>query len=734
MGTWIVVAVTCLAAALGVLGGPGLFGNLDEGALSAPGEAADGLAILEDTADGSTFVAVTLTGLDDLGAVGVQISPLVADAVADVSEIEGVEGVVDPFALPESDPRRAALTAIEGDGVVVNARIRADAPPGTSEAVQARLTALTTDVSSVVPGAGGYVGGGLLVFDEITGQVEEDLQTGELIALPVSLVVMIVVFGGFLAAGIPILGALASIAGALACLYGFTYVSAVDSSVVTVVSVLGLGLCIDYGLLIVSRYREELRAGGTATSGEAERDRLAAALAATMASAGRTVAYSGVTVALSLAGLLVFDAAILRAMGAAGLSIVVVALLVALTLVPGLLALGGSALDRPGALMRLPVVGGLARRLGDVASDEGAFSRLARRVQRRPIVVTVVVAAALAALALPAAGLNVRASGIGLLPVDNEQRQFFDTLAADYPLLVEPGVTVVVPVDGAGDAGASPSNAEITDWAQGLLALPAVESIDPPEPRGSDHVSVGIRLAVDDAIGAAARQAVGDVRAMTPDAGFTTYVTGDAAVLVDLVDSIEADAPVAVAIVVLATLVLLFLMTGSVLIPIKALVMNVLSLGASLGVLVLVFQDGRFENLLGFTSNGGIEVIIAPLVLAFGFGLSMDYEVFLLSRIKEFHDRGMSSDEAVVLGLQRSGRIITSAALILVIVFAGFAAGQLLVVKQIGVALAVAIAVDATLVRILLVPATMTLLREWNWWAPPVLRRLHTRFGVSEGG
>jgi RND superfamily putative drug exporter len=185
-------------------------------------------------------------------------------------------------------------------------------------------------------------------------------------------------------------------------------------------------------------------------------------------------------------------------------------------------------------------------------------------------------------------------------------------------------------------------------------------------------------------------------------------------------------------IVVLATFVLLFLMTGSVLVPFKALFMNVVSLGASLGVVVWVFQDGVGDALLGFVSPGGVEVAIPPLVLAFGFGLAMDYEVFLLSRIAEFRRDGLSNDKAVVMGLQRSGRIITSAALIIVVVFAGFATGKLLVIKETGVALAVAVAIDATLVRMLLVPATMTLLGEWNWWAPPPLRRLHDKFGLGE--
>jgi RND superfamily putative drug exporter len=213
---------------------------------------------------------------------------------------------------------------------------------------------------------------------------------------------------------------------------------------------------------------------------------------------------------------------------------------------------------------------------------------------------------------------------------------------------------------------------------------------------------------------------------------FTSYLTGQVAALDDFSDDLASRAPYGVALVVLATFVLLFLLTGSVLVPLKALLANALSLGACLGVVVWVFQEGHLEGLLGFTSTGGIETFVPPLALAFGFGLAMDYEVFLLSRILEARDQGLRTDEAVVAGLQRSGRIITSAALIIVIVFSGFAAGDLLAIKQVGLALAVAVAVDATLVRMLLVPATMTVLGERNWWAPGPLRRLHDRFGISE--
>ena len=581
-----------------------------------------------------------------------------------------------------------------------------------------------------MPGARGEVGGVDQLIEAITGQVEEDLRGGELIALPLSLAVMVFVFGGFLAAGIPILGAIASVAGALASLLGFSYLVQIDSSVVSILSVLGLGLSIDYGLLIVSRYREEARRPRTDLPDEpraagrrhrhSEREQRIDALRRTMATAGRTVMFSGITVALSLSGLLLFEASILRAVGAAGLSVVLVALLVALTLVPALLAVGGVRLLRPGALRRVPGLRRVSTAFGDVPPASGFFSALARWTQRRPWLVAASVTAVLALLAVPALDITLRSSGVELLPADNTQRVLFETLDADFPALSAADVTVVL---------GSTEPAVVADLVARAADLDGVAQVRPPQEREGLTV-VEVDLDVADASSPEALAVTEALRAL--DVGAETWVTGLAASLEDFTGSLLADAPLAVGVVVAATFVLLFLMTGSLLIPAKALLLNVLSLGASFGVLVLVFQDGYGEELLSFTSTGGIEAFIPPLVLALGFGLAMDYEVFLLARIKELRDSGLGNDEAVAAGLQRSGRIITSAALIIVIVFAGFVTGQLLIIKQTGVALATAVAIDATLVRILLVPATMTLLGEWNWWAPAPLRRLHDRFGVSE--
>ncbi|CAM5779207.1 MMPL family transporter [Cellulomonas persica] len=265
-------------------------------------------------------------------------------------------------------------------------------------------------------------------------------------------------------------------------------------------------------------------------------------------------------------------------------------------------------------------------------------------------------------------------------------------------------------------------------WATALESLDGVAAVDAPTAADA-YVVIGVRPDTPDGGGPVARDVVEQIRALDPD--FPTWVTGQAAFQIDFVGALQQGAPLAATIVALATLVLLFAMTGSFVLPVKALLTNLLSLAASLGVLVLAFQDGHLEDLLGFVSTGGIETYVLALVVAFGFGLAMDYEVFLLSRIKELHDDGHPTLEAIRLGLQRSGRIITSAAAILIIVFGGFVAGELLVIKEVGFALAVAVLIDATIVRLLLVPATMTVLGRANWWAPRWAKRLHARLGVA---
>jgi RND superfamily putative drug exporter len=345
------------------------------------------------------------------------------------------------------------------------------------------------------------------------------------------------------------------------------------------------------------------------------------------------------------------------------------------------------------------------------------FSRLARRVHAHPWAFMLGSLAVLVVLASPVLGLSMRSATTELLPNDSDQRDYIAALAEDYPGSRTPEIVVV--------ADAAPG--EVAQLRADLAAVAAVETVGEPGASG-DRTVLPVFLDVDDAAGDEATAAVKEVRALDP--GYDTFVTGQAATQLDFNDSLVEGLPVAGAVVVLAIFVLLFLMTGSVLVPLKALVVNLLSLAASLGVTVWIFQGGHLTGLLDFAPVEGLESYVVAIAVAFGFGLAMDYEVFLLSRIKEYWDAGCTNDEAVERGLQRSGRIITSAALIMVAVFAGFITGELIVIKQAGVALAVTVLVDATLVRMLLVPATMTLLGRWNWWAPAPMRRVYEKLRI----
>ena len=702
---WVLITIACFAVAVGGVTGQSLFNRLHSGDPSVGGEAQQARTVIERIEPSFDNLMLQVRGADLRDAAAVRQA---AARTAEIRDIAGVHEVRSPLLSPKgvADPSVAPLlaggTASSGGFITVVDFKPGLAKAGQKAAEQQVTTALGT-VTSAFPGATGEVGGVQPVIDAITSTVERDLLRGEGIALPLTFIVMFFVFGGFVAAGMPVVGAVAAIGGALLSLFSFSHAVDLDATVVNIVTLLGFGLSIDYGLLTVSRFREEL-AVARGDAAELTQEHIVQATGHTVATAGRTVLFSGLTVAIALAGLLVFEAEIMKAIGLAGVSVVLVALVVAVTLVPALAVLGGRR---------------LARKARVAASDEGAFSALARTVQRRPILVIIGVLVVLVALAIPTFSVKLTASGTDLLPKSAPQRLFFEDLARDYPALSSPEVTVVA---------TSSDTAAVTTWAQGLKSEPGVTAVS-VRPLGTDHQLVSVRVAgsptSDDA-----QAVVSHVR--EGGAPFPTLTTGQAAGQMDFLSSMARGAPYAVLLVVVGTFLLLFLMTGSVVVPIKALLLNVLSLGAALGVVVWVFEKGHLEGLLAFSSVGAVESMVPFLVLAFGFGLSMDYEVFLLSRITEFHNHGHDNDRSVSLGLQRTGRIITSAALLIIIVFAGFIAGDILIIKEIGVALVAAVLIDATLVRMLLVPATMTLLGQWNWWSPRPLRRLHERFGITE--
>ena len=538
-----------------------------------------------------------------------------------------------------------------------------------------------------------------MVDDEIDAQAEEDLLRGEAIAMPLAFAALVVVFGGLLAAVLPLALAFASVAGALVVLAVATSLGDVAVYSINVVTMFGIGLGIDYGLIVISRFREE-RAGSNETTGRSVAD----AIDRTVATAGRTVAYSGLTVAAALSGLLVFDSSGLRSLAVGGIGVVLVAVLAAVSLLPALLAVAGHRI-------------GPSRR----PMAHGAFWSIAVWVRRRALPVVIVVGVGLVVAALPLLDARFENPDARSLPRSSIARQL-EEVRERFPAASSEPVQVLAMV--------APDDPSLAAWLTAVTARDDVASVEVDDALAAAGASVIEIVPAGPAQGEQAQTLVAELRDVT--APFETMVTGDVAELVDLKASLRARLPWALTIVALATIVLLFLMTGSVVVPIKAVAMNVLSLGATFGVLVWVFQEGHLAGILGFDAVGALDATMPLVVFLFAFGLSMDYEVFLLARIKEAWDDSDDNDVAIATGLDRSGRIITSAAALLIIVFAGFAAGELVLIKQLGVGMAVAVIVDVTIVRTFLVPATMTLMGRWNWWSPAPLRRLHARFGLHE--
>lgn len=744
---WVLVAGIAAGAAMTGLGGTPLFKKLETGEPTVPGSQSEQVSqLLQVSASGATTTlmvdGVDLTDADAVAAT----DAILDDARADLTAIDGVAEEADPYQHPlgPTAPEVAALVSEDGEAFLVTVTLENDLSDAREKAVglevEDRLVALGQELVDADLATDADVTSGAILIREFNHQMEQDLVRGELVALPISLLVMIIVFGGALAAGMPIVGALASIASGLGSIWALSYVMDLDSVVINVVTLLGLGLSIDYGLLMVSRFREELKhlvdemelaitagiAVGKRRRGGRRRDPLVVrAVERTVATAGRTVLYSALTIAICVGALTAMSPSLLKGLGVAGGIVVVIALLTAITLVPALLTLSGRRFLRPSVLARVPLVRRVVGRLGDVAPEHGVFSRLTTWVQRRPWLVLLTCLALLLVAASPLAHLHLRNSGIDALPESSAARGAYDAVAERFPATSAADIWVVP------DA-VSPAEDDVAAIAADLADVPGVASVDAAAPVGADgeHVLLGVRL--DDSIepdSADAVTVVHDIRALdTPE---PLLVGGQAAGQADFTAALLEGLPLAGGMVVLATFVLLFLMTGSVLVPIKALLTNAVSICASLGITTWVFQDGHGAGLLGFEPSGGLESYVVAIVIAFGFGLAMDYEVFLISRIKELYDHGATNDDAVRLGLQRSGRIITSAALVIIVVFAGFASGDLLPIKEAGFALAVAVALDATLVRMLLVPATMTVLGDLNWWAPRWMRPIAARFAIE---
>jgi RND superfamily putative drug exporter len=437
----------------------------------------------------------------------------------------------------------------------------------------------------------------------------------------------------------------------------------------------------------------------------------------TMATAGRTVLFSSLTVAAALASLIVFPQRFLYSMGIGGLLVALLAAAVSLTVLPAVLALLGNRVNSLAPRF-------LRRRAERDArpAQAGFWYRISRFVMRRPVPIAATSAAVLIAAGVPFLGIEFTSPDAQILPQAKSARQVDDVLRAEFARFRDTPIRVVV------DGGGKRAGADVRDR---LESVPGVTAVRSPRTLAGE-VTLIEAISANPYISDASRETVRRVRELPEPPGADVLVTGDTARFLDFQHSLREHLPLALVIVVGATLVVLFLMTGSAVLPIKALVMNALNLSAVFGLLVLIFQDGRFESLLGYTSQGALEQTMPILLFAVAFGLSTDYGVFLLSRIKEARDSGVSDRESVAIGIERTGRIVTAAALLFCIAIGAFATSQIIFIKQNGIGTALAVLIDATIIRALLVPALMELLGTWNWWAPRPLRLLHRRIGLSE--
>ncbi|MFD8013140.1 MMPL family transporter [Streptomyces sp. NPDC058955] len=693
--------VALVLTALAVLAGGGVADRMGSGGWEDPAaESSYATEALEREFPGSQ---PNLLLLVDAGKAGVDDPAVAAEArrlTERLAAEPGVEGVGSYWA--GGSP---ALRSEDGTKAVVAARIAGE---------EKEAGALLDRIAPTYRGTHGPVevtlGGGLAVRHEMQTIIQEDLLRAELIALPVTLVLLVMVFGSAVAALLPLGVGIVAILGTNAVLRGITEFTDVSVFAQNLTTALGLGLAIDYALFVVRRYREELAAGADPS----------AAVRTTLRTAGRTVLFSALTVAVSLAAMLVFPQYFLRSFAYAGIAVVLLAAAAALTLLPAALVLLGHRVDALD-LRRL------LRRGRTPAKDPGAatgWSRAAGLVMRRAPVFAVLTTAGLVLLGLPFLGVKFGTADDRQLPATATSRIVQEELRAGFP--GDPGGSLTVLAEGP----ATP--AEYGAYRERVAALDGVVRVDGPMVSGTGADARAFYSVVPEgpATGEGAQRAVGELRAA--EAPFATSVTGQAAVLVDSKDAIADRLPWAAGIIVLVTLLLVFLLTGSVIVPLQAVVLNALSLTAMFGAVVWVFQDGHLSGLLGFTATGDIETTLPVLMFCVAFGLSMDYGVFLLSRIKEEYDTTGDHEGAVRFGLARTGGLITAAAVILAVVMVAIGTSRVTNTKMLGLGVALAVLMDAMVVRSLLVPAVMKLTGRLTWWAPGPLRRFHDRFGISE--
>jgi uncharacterized membrane protein YdfJ with MMPL/SSD domain len=552
------------------------------------------------------------------------------------------------------------------------------------------------------------LGGEQIANAQANTQVGHDLAHAELLAFPFIFLLSLLFFRSLIAALLPpLLGGVAIVATffALRVVSSFADLSVFALNFVTG---MGLGLAIDYSLFMVSRYREEAATTGFGLE----------TLRRTLQTAGRTILFSSLTVAAAVASLAIFPQRFLYSMGIAGAVVALVAATLALVVLPALLTVLGPRINAlaPKRLQR-------AADRDSRPAQTGAWYRLSRFVMRWPGRIAVLSAALLIALGIPFTGIKFVSVTASVLPHSASARQVDDMLARQFPPNRTSPVEVIV--------GAPASSPQVKALSAQISRLQGVSAVAPAQPAGPNNSLLAVAPA-QRPLSDTTKQLVRDVRAIR--APVYIGVAGQTASYLDLEHSLAAHLPAVLAVIIAATLIVLFLFTGSVVLPFKAVLMNMLSLSAVLGILVVIFQDGNLQGLLSFTSQGALDATQPIFLAAVAFGLATDYGVFLLSRIKEARDSGVSDSEAVAVGLERTGRIVTAAAVLFAVAIGAFATSKLVFIKELGLGAALAVLIDASIIRALLVPSLMELLGTWNWWAPRPLRRLHNRIGLRESG